>query len=129
MNNPWISATVLRGDQTGRTIDFPSLNLDASLWPEALQAQPGVYASRVRIAGKTYSGALYYGPRLVKKEVHNVLEIHVLDFAEEIYDQTIEFQVGAFVRPPLDFISLAGLREQLAKDVEEVREELLNQPT
>ncbi|NCN06330.1 MAG: hypothetical protein GW946_00620 [Candidatus Pacebacteria bacterium] len=116
----WIAATVLRGDQTGRTINFPSLNLDAALWPKALQAQPGVYASLVQIAGRRYKGALYYGPRLVKKEVHNVLEIHVFDFAEEIYDQTIEFQIGAFVRPPLDFDSLDGLKQQLAEDVARV---------
>jgi riboflavin kinase/FMN adenylyltransferase len=122
MTNPWISATVLRGDQTGRTINFPSLNLDAALWPEVLREKPGVYVSQVRIADKTYLGALYYGPRLVKKEVHNVLEIHVLDFADDVYDQVVEFRVGAFVRPPLDFESLDGLKRQLGEDVERVRQ-------
>lgn len=121
MTNLWISATVLRGDQTGRTINFPSLNLDAALWPEALQEKPGVYASLVRIANKTYLGALYYGPRLVKHEVHNVLEIHVLDFSKDVYGQVVAFQVGAFVRPPLDFESLDGLKRQLGEDVARVR--------
>src|SRR3989344_2252359 len=40
---PWIEATVLRGDQTGRTIGFPSLNLDPALWPNRLRENPGVY--------------------------------------------------------------------------------------
>jgi len=118
---PWISATVLRGDQVGRTIDFPSLNLDSTLMPSTLQKKPGVYSSRVRIGATEYTGALYYGPRLVKGETHNVLEIHVLDFNQEIYGETIAFIVDEFVRPPLDFASLEGLKQQLGEDVARVR--------
>ena len=117
----WISGVVLHGDQTGRTIDFPSLNLEPSLWPRNLQTKPGVYAAQVRIGKNKYLGALYYGPRLVKGETHNVLEIHVLDFAKDVYDQIVEFRVGKFVRPPMDFGSLASLKEQLASDVSIVK--------
>ncbi|OGJ21061.1 MAG: hypothetical protein A3A82_00345 [Candidatus Pacebacteria bacterium RIFCSPLOWO2_01_FULL_47_12] len=120
-SNTWICATVLHGDQVGRTINFPSLNLAAALWPTHLQNKPGVYSAKVRIGGKKYLGALYFGPRLVKGETHNVLEIHVLDFAADVYDQTVEFQIGKFIRPPLDFVSLEGLKEQLVEDVWQVR--------
>lgn len=117
----WISGLVLHGDQTGRTINFPSLNLEPSLWPANLRTSPGVYAAKVRVGGNEYMGALYYGPRLVKGETHNVLEIHVLDFTADVYDQFVEFRVGAFVRPPMDFISLLALKEQLASDCKSVK--------
>ena len=114
---PWIEATVLRGDQTGRTIGFPSLNFDPSLWPNNLRENPGVYASLVRIAGQTHHGALYFGSRLVMGETHNVLEIYVLDFTADVYDQIVEFQIGEFIHPPHNFSSLTALKVQLSQDV------------
>lgn len=110
---------VLAGDKTGRTIGFPTVNLDVSLIPA--QTEPGVYAAKVFVNTQPYAGALYFGPRLVKGETHNVLEIFILDFNQEIYGQEITFSLQKFIRPVLNFKSLDELQQQLTQDIAAVR--------
>jgi riboflavin kinase/FMN adenylyltransferase len=129
MPSKYYQSTVFHGDKSGRTINFPTINLDPSVIPQ--DTKPGVYASRVRLADTQFSdsmladtefiGALYFGPRLVKGETHNVLEIFLLDFEKEIYGQTVKFCLEKFIRPVLDFASLDELKQQLQKDIEAVR--------
>src|SRR5690242_2633767 len=99
---------VLKGDQLGRTIGFPTLNLDASIMPKDFQQ--GIYACTVVIEGKQYKGALYFGPRLVVGETKDVLEIHVLDFSKEIYGKEVEFEIGKYIRPIANFASLQEMK-------------------
>ncbi len=110
---------VLKGNQDGRKIDFPTLNLSPSLIPQNLQH--GVYVSTVAYKNKIYLGALYFGPRLVKKESHTVLEIHVIDFNQEIYNKKVEFEIGNFIRDIRDFSSMEELKLQIKKDIEKVK--------
>ncbi|MCA9372674.1 riboflavin kinase [Candidatus Woesebacteria bacterium] len=116
-------ATILHGDQHGRTIGFPTINMDPELWSS--EFQPGVYASRVTISGETYIGALYFGPRTIKSETKNVLEITLLDFSAEIYDQVVVVEVGDFIRAPIVYepgsFSEAKLQQQIASDVAQIQ--------
>jgi riboflavin kinase/FMN adenylyltransferase len=118
----WLNGRVLRGDQTGRTIGFPTINLDPSIIEKNIdELEKGVYAARVRIEGKEFKGALYYGPRIVKGETHDVLEINILDFDEDVYDEKIEFEIVEFIRQVMGFDSLEKLQEQIQKDIASVR--------
>jgi len=119
MPSRYYQSTVFHGDKSGRTINFPTINLDPLVIPQ--DTKPGVYASLVEIAASEYKGALYFGPRLVKGETHNVLEIFILDFDKEVYGQTVSFCLEKFIRPVLDFASLDELKQQLQKDIEAVR--------
>lgn len=110
---------VHKGDQLGRTIGFPTLNLDVSVLPTDFRQ--GIYACRVTIENVIYKGALYFGPRLVVGETKNVLEIHVLDFDKEIYGQKVTFEIGTFIRPIANFASMEEMKRQLVKDKEAVR--------
>lgn len=112
----WYSGTVLRGDQYGRTLGFPTINLDPALIGS--NYTPGVYAARVEIGGREYGGALYFGPRITLQEKSLVLEVHIIDFKGDLYDQSVRFQLGRFIRPPMDFANVDELREQLAHDIE-----------
>lgn len=112
------TGTVLEGDKLGRTIGFPTINLDPNILDNSLQT--GVYAATVVVAGIPYQGALYFGPRLIKGEQKNVLEIFILDFSQAIYGQPVQFSLHSFIRPPLDFASFAELQAQLQKDKESV---------
>ena|SRR3989344_845645 len=116
----WYQARVLHGEKTGRTIGFPTVNLDPSVIPQ--DTEKGIYASLVKINGKDYHGVLYFGPRLVKNETHDVLEIHVLEFAEEIYGDEISFTLEKFVRGVKNFASLEELKEAIKLDVAKARE-------
>ncbi len=115
----WQKGKVLVGEKLGRKLGFPTANLDLNVWPASCKS--GVYAAFVRYKNKSYKSALYFGPRMVLGETQNVLEIYILDFKKEIYGQTLFWQIGKFIRPPMDFSSLEALKIQLQKDVEEIR--------
>lgn len=116
MSKTFYSSQVYKGQQLGRTIGFPTVNLDPSFWPDA--QKPGVYSSTVKVGKLEYKGALYFGPRLVLNETKNVLEIFIIDFDREIYGETIQFSIGKFVRGPMKFESVEELKKQLKDDVE-----------
>ena len=115
----WYSNKVVRGDQYGRTLGFPTANLDAAVLSHV--EKEGVYACQVRLGKQFYRGALYLGPRIVLRETKRVLEIHILDFDQEIYDETLSFQLGPFIRPPMDFDNTDELKAQFSRDVAAVR--------
>ncbi len=123
MKSNVIVAAVKHGDQHGRSIGYPTINLDPILWPSELQ--PGVYASRVAINEKQYLGALYYGPRSIKGETKNVLEITLLEFSSEIYGQDVAVEVGNFVRAPIEYQPgkhhESALQKQIADDVKKIK--------
>lgn len=115
----WYEGVVISGSQLGRTLGFPTANLDVAILDHV--TQDGVYAANVRIDSQAYKGALYIGPRLVLDETKRVLEIFVLDFDGDLYGKTLEFQLGTFVRGPMDFDSFDALITQLEADVAAIR--------
>ena len=79
----WRSGKVLRGDQTGRTLGFPTVNFNPELAGDI--QQEGVYVATVLVDDASYAGALYFGPRLTLGETKSVLEIHLIDFNGDLY--------------------------------------------
>ncbi len=119
----WYSAKVIAGKQIGRTLGFPTINLDN---PKLLDGQKeGVYVCLVKVAEKIYPSLLYYGPRLILKEKENILEIYILDFDKDIYNQMISFQLKNYIRPVKDFPDLNQFKKQLISDCSRAREILL----
>lgn len=116
MNDVWYTETVMHGTQHGRTIGFPTINLS----PQQLEnnIQQGIYTCLVKHKKTLYKGVLFYGPRLVKKEKHTVLEIFIIDFDQEIYNQDIEFKPLKFIRPVKHFDSMDDLKKEIEKDVQ-----------
>ena len=119
MKKTYYSSPVFKGQQLGRTISFPTVNLDPSVWPQGMK--PGVYSSLVKVGKREFQGALYYGPRLVLGETKNVLEIFLIDFDQEIYGETVKFTIGKFVREPMNFTSVEELKTQLEEDVKKCK--------
>ncbi|MBI4973015.1 riboflavin kinase [Candidatus Roizmanbacteria bacterium] len=111
----WYKAKVLFGSKSGRTIGFPTVNLDPDILIGTLKE--GIYACQVEYESKMYKGALYLGPRLVKGEKNAILEIHIINFKKDIYGQEIEFNVGKFIREIIDFKSMQELKSQIEKDI------------
>jgi riboflavin kinase/FMN adenylyltransferase len=111
----WYKAVVMHGDKYGRTLGFPTANLDPAVLKHV--TEDGVYACTVHLGREKYRSALYLGPRIVLHETKRVLEIHIINFAQEIYGKTLQFQLGPFIRPPLDFDDLDALKAQFARDI------------
>lgn len=110
------SARVVHGDQLGRKLSFPTANLFVS--QEKLLPASGVYAVKVLLEEKELLGMLHIGnrPTINSKEIR--IEVHIFDFAKEIYDHQIKLQFIAFLRKAKKFHSLSDLINQLQKDKE-----------
>jgi riboflavin kinase/FMN adenylyltransferase len=116
-----LSGKVVRGRALGRTIGFPTANIDVN---SDLKLVPGigVYAVEVEVNGQVHRGMLNIGKRptiVSTDDVH--LEVHILDFQEDIYDKMITVRFMARVRNEQKFESVEALKEQLQKDEKSVR--------
>ncbi len=112
----FIKSKVCAGEKLGRKIGYPTLNLNPRNSPKDLKI--GVYSCLVKIQNRIYKGVLYFGPRLVLGETKNILEIHILNFSENIYNKMVEFKIGKFIRSPKKFENVKQLKEQLGKDLQ-----------
>ncbi len=111
-----ISAKVVKGDQLGRTLGFPTANLEV----DGLELPPvGVYAVWVRVQGQEYPGALNLGfrPTVALSKPQMRLEVHLINFNADLYGQTILVEWVKLVRTEKRFNGLPALRAQIARDV------------
>lgn len=120
-----ILGTVVKGDQIGRKIGFPTANLSA----HNEQFPPnGVYAVEAYRGKERLLGAVNIGvrPTIAHATGERVLELHVFDFAEDIYGEEIEVVFCGFLRPEQKFSGLEALQAQLHQDVAAARALLLH---
>ncbi|MBM4384089.1 MAG: bifunctional riboflavin kinase/FAD synthetase [Deltaproteobacteria bacterium] len=113
-----VRGRVKKGDQRGRTIGFPTLNLAAE---NEILPGVGVYACRVRFlegdTAKWYGAVANVGRRPTVKEDDPVaVEAHLFDFASDAYERRIEVAFEHWLRGEQRFASLAALQEQIARD-------------
>jgi riboflavin kinase/FMN adenylyltransferase len=116
----WYQGKVVRGNQIGRSIQIPTINLDPAILP--VDFKQGIYAALIKHQGKTYKSALYFGPRLVLGETNTILELNIFDFDKEIYDESVLFQIKDFIRGIQNFSSLEEMKKQIEKDVEKIND-------
>ena len=119
---PGILGTVIPGRAVGRTLGFPSANLD----PHNEVLPPiGIYAVEARLGNTFYAGALSYGTRPTfdgeGSEADPVLELHLIDFEGDLYGRNIEIFLLQHLRDEWYFDSVEALTKQIAKDVEQTR--------
>ncbi|MBL0046996.1 MAG: bifunctional riboflavin kinase/FAD synthetase [Bacteroidetes bacterium] len=110
-----LSGKVVKGNQRGRTIDYPTANIEVS---EARKLIPaiGVYAVKVTVLGKNYSGMMNIGHRPTVGGGAITLEVNIFDFNADIYDQTLSVQFIERIRSEQKFEHLEALKAQLALD-------------
>ena len=124
-----VRGAVVRGDERGRTIGFPTANLDPE--SEVLPA-PGVYAGWLRLlddgappAETRLPVVTNVGRRPTFKEGGEVLaEAHVLDWSGDLYGRHVELAFPLRLREERRFAGVDALRAQIARDVEEARRRL-----
>ena len=110
---------VVSGQRIGRTMGFPTANLAVD---EPLKVRPGdgVYAVRAWLRGAAYRGMLSIGNRPTLGNQPTAVEVHLLDFAGQIYGEALEVEFVRHLRANRRFDSLEALREQLLRDREAV---------
>ena len=109
-------AMVVHGNKIGRTIGYPTANLQPS-YPDILMPGIGIYAVRVEWQGNLYAGMMSIGYRpTVTEEKIITCEVNILDFNEDLYGQTLTVYFEQYIRGEEKFDSLEALKEQIAKD-------------
>jgi riboflavin kinase/FMN adenylyltransferase len=109
---------IVRGNQIGRTIGFPTANLRI-LNEEKLIPANGVYAVRVHghcFGEKVYDGMMNIGIRPTVDGQKKVIEVHIFNFDADIYENTITVSVFEFIRGEEKFSGLDALKNQLHLD-------------
>jgi riboflavin kinase/FMN adenylyltransferase len=111
----FITGKVVRGDQIGRQIGYPTANIVVE---EKYKLIPGdgIFAVSVIIAGQKYKGMAYIGSRPTVNGLTRNIEVNIFDFNEEIYNQTIRMEFHHYIRGDVKFSSLDELKIQLAQD-------------
>jgi riboflavin kinase / FMN adenylyltransferase len=119
---PSVRGRVVKGDQRGRQLGFPTANL--AIAERRLIPADGIYAVRVKVGDAWYGGAANIGIRPTFDHGHRLVEVYVLDFDDDLYDQVIEVQFIQRLREERKFDRVDALIEQMKKDVEETRKVL-----
>ncbi|WP_075528382.1 bifunctional riboflavin kinase/FAD synthetase [Sporosarcina ureilytica] len=117
--------TVVHGEKNGRKLGFPTANI---LPPEdSILPLNGVYAVQIMIDGKKYDGVCNVGvkPTFEKGQQQTTVEVHILDFEEDIYGKAVAVEWIYFIRPEKKFDSFTALIEQISRDKERAKEMLL----
>jgi riboflavin kinase / FMN adenylyltransferase len=116
-----VTGKVVIGDQRGRTLGFPTANL-ANV--EQLLPPRGVYAVRARVAGNLtkYRAVMNLGQRpTFTSNGTDSLEVHLLDFDADLYDQKLWVSNMHWLRDEQVFPNAEALKTQIAEDVERAR--------
>jgi riboflavin kinase/FMN adenylyltransferase len=115
-----IEGVVQKGRQLGRKLGFPTANV---LLGDYVAPKFGVYATRTLLHdGRKLGGVANIGVNPTTGEVDPRLEVWLFDFDEDIYGETIETELIAFLRPEEKFPSIADMVEQIWRDASQARQ-------
>jgi len=117
-----LQGLVAHGDQRGRTIGFPTANLNYAR--EKVVPAGGIYACWAYVGNKKHLAAVNIGTNPTftpDKQTLNV-EAYLLDFDRDIYDEMVQLEFVARLRDELKYDSVDALVKQIRKDVEQTRE-------
>lgn len=139
-----LNGKVIRGDQIGRTLGYPTANLFIEESYKLIPAD-GIYAVEIyipqkknknknqvidnpflikttsenqksKIANQKFKGMAYIGHRPTINGMSQNIEVNIFDFSEDIYHQNIRMNFLDFIRHDIKFKNLEELKDQLAKD-------------
>ncbi len=116
-----LAGVVVRGDQLGQQLGFPTANLDTT----GLVLPPnGVYAVHAHAQGKSHRAVLNIGyrPTVASAAPQLRVEVHLLDFKGDLYGQELEATFVDRLRDEQKFVSLEALQRQIARDIAAAQE-------
>jgi riboflavin kinase/FMN adenylyltransferase len=111
----FITGKVIKGDQIGRQIGYPTANIHVEERYKLIPAD-GIFAVTVEQAGNKYKGMAYIGSRPTINGMTRNIEVNLFDFDKEIYGETIRMNFLHYVRGDIKFNGLDELKTQIAQD-------------
>lgn len=111
--------TVIHGTKVGRQLGYPTANVDPH---NEVRPPPGIYAVRVTHEGAIHRGAAFLTARPdPRKGPPDVVEVHLLDFAGDLYGCDLDVAFVKRLRDEWTFDTVDALKMQIARDVEQAR--------
>src|SRR5690606_25512636 len=111
-----IQGKVIRGDQIGRSISYPTANIFLEENYKLIPAD-GIYAVSVQLpSSEIRYGMAYIGNRPTINGMSRNIEVHIFDFDADLYNQIIRINFLHFIRGDRKFDSLEELKEALTRD-------------
>jgi len=110
-----LAGIVVKGRQMGRQLGFPTANIAIALENKILPFL-GVYAVRVELHKKAYYGMLNIGIKPTFENLGPTIEVHIFDFQEDIYGESIKISFVKRIRDEQKFASIEDLKQQLVQD-------------
>jgi riboflavin kinase / FMN adenylyltransferase len=115
-----IQGVVRQGRGLGRRLGFPTANLPLD---DYVRPRPGIYAAYARLQdGRRLAAVAYIGSAATVGAPDERLEVWIFDFDEDLYGQTLETELIAFVRPDATFTTVAAMADQVREDARRARE-------
>ncbi|MDD3107806.1 MAG: riboflavin kinase [Alistipes sp.] len=109
-----ITGRVIDGERLGRTLGTPTANLPLA---ETLPVANGVYAVTVQLPEGLFRGMANLGHKPTLGATYaRGLEVHLFDFAGDLYNRTIAVDLLQFIRPEQRFASIPALQHQIEQD-------------
>lgn len=126
-----VTGIVVEGNKIGRTIGFPTANLDIPNEYMMIN-NPGVYACQTMIDGKPYNAMANTGLRPTVEDRTDgdfIIEVNIFDFNGDLYGKTLKVWFLDRIRDEEKFKGLEALKAQLEQDRKKVKEYFLNNPS
>ncbi len=120
--NHTLSGRVVVGDQRGRTLGFPTANID--IYPGLLWPGDGIYATWAHIGGKRHLSATSIGVRPTFGLTQRLVEVYVMDFSGDLYGQQMTVEFVDKVRNQETFADIDVLIARIEQDVADSRDVL-----
>lgn len=119
----FLNGKVIAGSQIGRTIGFPTANVQVNSDYKEIPAK-GVYSGIVTIDNSDYQAVINIGNNpTINTNLPLSVEVHVLDFSQDIYGKSIRIAFSKKLRDEQQFASLTELQNAIQNDVTRVRSE------
>ncbi len=120
-----IAGKVMRGEQLGRQIGFPTANVNTA---GGCALKFGTYAGSIEIDGQIYQGAVNYGTRPTVGGDAPRIEIYIFDFDRDIYGQQVNIFLHKFIRNDEKFSALEPLIAAIKGDVAQIKQYFVKNP-
>lgn len=117
---------IVKGNQIGRTIGFPTANLD--IQSISFPSLNGVYSVYVYYKNQKLMGIMNVGfrPTFKQQKPKKTFEVYIFNFNQEIYGEKIQVEIVGFIRNEQKFNSIKALTNQLKMDCQEARKHFEN---